>query len=100
MASGEDPAYTDFMLGLSKRTVAVFELINVRLREVYVGCTADMSSALAGWGRPAPAPKIAHWDPRDVRPPRYVERDLNEEDARRFVDAYVRTALPSGWRFL
>ncbi|HXT00826.1 MAG TPA: hypothetical protein VN915_09150 [Elusimicrobiota bacterium] len=88
------------MLELSKRTVAVFELINERLREVYVGCTTEMSAALAGTARPSPAPQIAHWNPEDVRPPRSIERDLDEEDARTFIEAYVRTPLPEGWRFL
>jgi hypothetical protein len=47
-----------------------------------------------------PGPKIAHWNPDDVRPPRSIEFDLSERDADRFIAAYVNTPLPQGWRFI
>jgi len=88
------------MLGLSKRSVSVFELVNERRREIYVGRTSRLIFAGAGVEPHAPVPELAHWDPADVRPPRHIEGDLSEHDAERFIAAYVNTPLPKGWRFL
>lgn len=92
--------YTEGMVGSSKRTVSVYELVNERLREIYVGRTSSLKSGAAATAQRTPVPQIAHWDVADVRPPRHIERDLSERDADSFISAYVQTPLPDGWRFV
>lgn len=81
-------------------TFTVFELVNDRLREVYVGRTSEMVFAAEYSLRRSPAPAIEHWNLDDVRPARSLEFDLDDEDAERFIADYVSAALPNGWRFL
>ena len=78
----------------------VFELVNDRLKEIYVAHTDDMIFQIVEDMRCRPATAIKHWNLDDVRPVRSIEFDLTEEDARRFIANYLGTALPNGWRFL
>lgn len=82
----------------ASRNFTVFELVNERLQEIYVGRTSDMIFTLVDRRNPAPA--ISHWNPADVRPPRSIEFELSEREAERFIAGYVLTPLPRGWRFL
>jgi hypothetical protein len=92
--------YTVDMRFFSSTSVDVYELVNERLREIYVGRTSGIVFSDGDKGRPSPAWRIAHWKAEDVRPPRSIEADLDEEDAERFIQAYVLTPLPKGWRFV
>jgi len=78
----------------------VFELINDRLREIYVASTDGPVFGVFESFKKRRAPAIAHWNFHDVRQPRSVEFGLSQEEARTFIDGYVHNAIPEGWKYL
>lgn len=86
--TGRAPAFT------------VFELVNDRLQEIYVGRTDGPVFRVLFALRDRPAPAIGHWNLDDARPVRSIEFDMKDDEADEFIAHYVRTPLPKGWRFL
>jgi hypothetical protein len=78
----------------------VYELVNDRLREIYVGRTSGPVFRVLRALRFRREPAIAHWDLDDALPLRSIEFGLNERDAARFIEHYAKTPLPDGWRYL
>lgn len=84
---------------MDSRLYMVFEAVNEKRREIYVG--AAYVSALQEIGALHPRPEsIKDWDLRDAKAVNRIEGDMPEEDARAFIQNYIRTSLPAGWRFL
>lgn len=90
----------DVNLPTARKTFTVFELVNERLREIYVAHTDGPVFGVVADLRRLAAPPIEHWNFDEVRPVRSIEFGLNEEDARKFVQNYVQGDLPEGWRYL
>ena len=78
----------------------VFEIVNLELKEIYVGATRRAIHELARRLHLETHEPIKHWDLREAEPIRSIEFDLKESDARAFIVNYVKTNLPEGWRFL
>ena len=68
--------------------VTVYELVNDRLREIFVGTTRREPPALAGWS------------PGELRNVHVVETFDDEAEAQRFAERYSQWAPPKGWRLL
>lgn len=81
------------------KNYTVFELVNERLREIYVAHTDGPVFGVVADLRRVAAPSIGHWNFDEVRPVRSIEFGLTEEDARKFVENYIRGDLPEGWRY-
>jgi len=77
----------------------VFEILNARLREVYVGVAPDEALKETPLRFPPTVP-ILHWGLENRGLMRCVAGALDEEDARAFALNYAKTALPPGWRFV
>lgn len=101
MVSRRRSVYT---LGVSPSSLTkdftVFELVNEKLREIYVAHTDGPVFSVVAELRRLSAPALRHWDFHDTRPVRSIEFGLSEEDARMFVKNYTRAELPDGWRYL
>ena len=78
----------------------VFEIVNDKRQEIYVGATRDpifqMADAL---GRRRPQ-SINDWDLADMKPIRSIEFNLSEKDAQAFIENYIKTGLSKSWKFL
>jgi hypothetical protein len=83
-----------------QRGYIIFEIANEKRHEIYVGATRDpifqMEEALR---RQRPA-SIKDWDIDDLKPIRSIEFNVSENDARAFIENYVKTGVPDGWKFL
>ena len=84
----------------ASKQFTVFELVNEKLREIYVAHTDGPVFGVVADLRRMAAPPIEHWNFDEVRPVRSIEFGLNEEDAHKFVQNYVQGDLPEGWRYL
>lgn len=77
--------------------VCVFELVNLKRREVFVGFAPEA---------PAPPPppassfsaKLAHWDPSESVELRLIEERLPRKDAPVFVAGYADSISRAGWK--
>ena len=78
---------------------AVFEIVNTKLKEIFVGVAPSAALRAVPLRLPANAP-LLHWDLSEPEPVRVIELDLTERDARAFAATYAKRALPDGWRFL
>lgn len=83
-----------------KALFTIFEVSNETRREIYVGMTDLPMFQATQLLRASPPRCLAHWRGEEPHAARSIEFDLSREDARRFIDHYVKTALPPGWRFL
>lgn len=79
---------------------SVFEVVNERRRQIFVAVTNLPIFATAKVLRDNPPAAIADWREADVTTLRSIEFGLSEGQARKFVDGYVRSALPPGWSFV
>lgn len=84
---------------IATQDYAVFEIVNSKLREIYVGVVRSEALQAIPLRLPPSAP-IAHWGPYGPEPVRGIEVALSEGDAHAFAANYVKTELPEGWRFL
>ena len=84
---------------INSRLYTVFELVNEKRLEIYVGAARAPLVQAAGALHPR-SESIKDWDLDDAGAVRGIEGDMSEQDARAFIKNYVQTALPEGWRFL
>ena len=82
-----------------QRGYTVFEIVNEKCREIYVGATRVPISQMTEALRRRRPDSIRHWNLDEVEPVRSIELDMSEKDARAFVENYVKTSV-SDWRFL
>jgi hypothetical protein len=78
----------------------VYELVNEKLEEIYVGRTSGPVFRVLRALRFHKPSAIAHWSLDDARPVRSIEFEMNDPDSQRFIERYVQTPLPDGWRYL
>lgn len=83
-----------------KERLTVYEIVNERRREVFVGATdRPIFELAAAFQRKLPA-ELADWDVKDCTAIRSVEFDLSPEKAQAFIEAYSKSGIPPGWRFM
>lgn len=85
---------------VTEKRYTVYEAVNEKTREIFVGYTSVQMFEAERSLRSAPPAGIRHWDFDDVRDFRSVEFDLREEDAKKFVAGYARMTPPADWRYL
>lgn len=83
----------------SPSSYTIFEAINNKRHEIYAGMTRRAMHETIAELRRKPPIGMKEWDFSDVNF-RSIEFDLNETDAKTFLDTYVKTRLPKGWRFV
>ena len=83
-----------------RKSFAVFEIVNERRREIYVGATSDPIFRIISHLRAQKPVSIGEWNLDDAATPRSVEFNMDEADARTFIQNYVKTALAQGWKYL
>lgn len=80
--------------------LTIYEIINEKRREIYVGSTDlpifQLVREIAG-KRPK---AIKHWDLSDATSVRSIEFELGPRQAEKFIKDYAESRLPSGWRYL
>ena len=85
---------------MADKRYAIFEVVNEKRREIYVGATAEPIFQTIDLLRQRRPESIKDWNLDDVLAVRSVEFNLDEKRAQAFVEKYVQTGSPSGWRFL
>ena len=83
-----------------QRGYTVFEIVNEKRLEIYVGVTRDPILQMIETIRHRRPDSIRHWNLDEVEPVRSIELYMSEKDARAFVENYVKTSVADGWRFL
>lgn len=78
----------------------VFELRNDVRKEIFLGVSELPIFLIASRLAESPPAALLAWDQRSLATVRSVEFDLTAEQAGAFLDAYSKTALPPGWRFV
>lgn len=77
--------------------VCVFELVNAKRREVFVGAAPSSPPE-----PPPPAsafsPKLSHWDPSEGVELRVIEDRLPRKDAPVFIAGYAGSISRAGWK--
>ena len=82
----------------SNRSVAVYELLNETLREVYVGFTDQPLETFAVHIEKHRPPEVKHWIDGQSLIFRCVEADIPADDAPGFIGRYVGTVAAAGMR--
>ena len=77
----------------------VFEIVNARLKEIFVGVASDAELRAVPLRLPSNA-TLLHWGLSESEPAHPIQLDLTKRAADIFVENYVKSALPNGWRFL
>ena len=83
-----------------QRGYIVFEIVNEKRQEIYVGLTRDPILRMTENLRRRRPVSIQHWNPDEIGTVRGIEFDMGEKDARAFLENYTKTRLADGWRFL
>ena len=78
----------------------VFEIVNEKRREIYVGATRDPIFQMTDALRRQPPHSIQHWNFEEVGAVRSIEFNMGEKDARAFIANYIQTGLSKDWKFL
>lgn len=86
---------------MPQRSIAVFEVVNEDLKEVYVTWTSKpIFEAMSDFGKQLPK-MLSHWKTAKHRIAfRSLEFDLSEELAREFITRHAAKQLHSGWKYL
>lgn len=87
------------MATAESKTITVFEAINHDRKEIYVGMTTEPMFETIRRLKSAPPTSIREWDFDSIKDYRSIEFGLSEKDAKVFIDQYVKTAAPKGWRY-
>ena len=83
-----------------QRGYTVFEIVNEKRLEIYVGVTRDPIAQMIETIRRRRPDSIRHWNLDEAGAVRSIESDMGEKDARAFIENYVKTSVADGWRFL
>ena len=83
-----------------QRGYTVFEIVNEKRREIYVGTTRDPIFQMVDAIRRQRPESIMDWDLDDMKPIRSIEFNMGEKDAHAFVENYVKTSEADGSHFL
>ncbi len=83
-----------------RRAFTVFEIVNEKRHEIFASFTADPIFQMTDALRRRPPEPIKHWDFNDVGTIRSIEFHMSEQQAMAFLADYIKTNLPSGWRFI
>ena len=83
-----------------QRGYTVFEIVNEKRHEIYVGATRDPISHMPDSIRRRRPESIKDWDLEDMKPIRSIEVNMGEKDTRAFIENYIKTSVADGWHFL
>jgi hypothetical protein len=85
---------------VERRRYLVYEAVNNKRKEIYVAVSPrPMHETIGDYKTRLPDP-IKHWKAADIQTYRSIEFDLAEEQAREFLENYVKSTIAEGWKYI